>query len=150
MLSIYGKFTAKVDDKGRLVLPVGVRRELPSGGDQRLVFKKGMYDNCLEMYTFDDWKELENKAKAGLDLFFNHEHIMLWRKFTANLCITVPDPRLGRISIDRDLLDAIGISKEVVFSGVGFRMEVWAKESFGSSLISNEEFISIAKGLSSK
>lgn len=55
-----------------------------------------------------------------------------------------PDPKYGRISISKELLDRIGVEKEVVFSGNDYKIEIWAKEKFEASGISNEEFISIA------
>ena len=61
-----------------------------------------------------------------------------------------PDPKFGRITISRRLLDSIGVEKEVVFSGNDFRIEIWAKERFEESGISNEEIIAIAESLSQK
>ena len=61
-----------------------------------------------------------------------------------------PDARLGRISISRKLLDSISVDKEVVFSGNDFKIEIWAKETFEASRLSNDEFIAIAESLSQK
>ena len=55
-----------------------------------------------------------------------------------------PDGKLGRISIPKKLLDAIGAQKEVVFYGSDHKIEIWAKEKFTSSEIPNEEFVSLA------
>jgi MraZ protein len=59
-----------------------------------------------------------------------------------------PDAKLGRISVPKKLLEMIGVTKEVVFSGNDYKIEIWAKEKFESSVISSEEFISIAGSLS--
>ena len=64
--------------------------------------------------------------------------------------VVEPDSKLGRISIPRDLLNAIGVTKEVVFLGIGSKLEVWAKESYEASRITNEKFVSIARSLSKK
>ena len=149
MVTFYGKYPVRIDDKGRLVLPAAVRRDMPAGGDMRFVIKKSIYDNCLEMYTFDEWTRQTEKIKENLD-FFNPDHVIFWREYMRDVDIVEPDSKLGRISISRELLDAIGITKEVVFFGVGFKMEVWAREAFEQSRISNESFISIARSLSRK
>ena len=149
MVTFYGKYPARIDDKGRLVLPAAVRRDMPAGGDMRFVIKKSIYDNCLEMYTFDEWTRQTEKIKENLD-FFNPDHVIFWREYMRDVDIVEPDSKLGRISISRELLDAISITKEVVFFGVGFKMEVWAREAFEQSRISNESFISIARSLSRK
>ena len=69
MVTFYGKYPAKVDDKGRLVFPAAVRRELPSGADMRFVIKKSIYDPCLEMYTFEEWTAQTARIREGLDFF---------------------------------------------------------------------------------
>ena len=65
-----------------------------------------------------------------------------------NCAIVEPDAKLGRISIPKKLLEIIGVTKEVIFSGNDYKIEIWAKENFESGIISNEEFISIAATLS--
>lgn len=47
-------------------------------------------------------------------------------------------------------LDAVSIDREVVFFGVDFKIEIWAKEAFESSSISNENYIAIARSLARK
>ena len=58
--------------------------------------------------------------------------------------IVEPDAKYGRITISKELLDSIGVNKDVVFSGNDYKIEIWAKEKFEASAISNEEFLSIA------
>lgn len=64
--------------------------------------------------------------------------------------IVEPDAKVGRISISRKLLDSINVNKEVVFSGNDFKIEIWAKEKFEESRLSNDEFIAIAESLSKR
>ena len=65
-----------------------------------------------------------------------------------NRTVVEPDAKLGRISIPKKLLELIGVTKEVIFSGNDYKIEIWAKENFESGIISNEEFVSIANMLS--
>ena len=62
--------------------------------------------------------------------------------------VVEPDAKLGRISIPRKLLDSIGVTKEVVFSGSDFKIEIWSKEAYEASGLSNDEFLAIAGQLS--
>ena len=64
--------------------------------------------------------------------------------------VVEPDAKLGRITVSRKLLDAIGVTKEVVFYGNDFMIEIWAKEEFDKKKIPNEDFIAIAESLSAK
>lgn len=149
MVTFYGKYPARIDDKGRIVLPAAIRRDMPAGGDMRFVIKKSIYDSCLEMYTYEVWNRETEEIRSKLD-FFNHDHVLFWREYMRDVDIVEPDSKLGRISISRELLDAIGITKDVVFFGIGHKLEVWAKDAFEASRITNDNYISIARSLSTK
>ena len=64
--------------------------------------------------------------------------------------VVEPEAKFGRISVSRKLLSSIGVNKEVVFSGNDFKIEIWAKEKYEASAISDEEFIAIAESLSKR
>lgn len=149
MVTFIGKYSAKVDDKGRLVFPAPFKSSVPEGKDPRFVIKKSLYDNCLEMWSYEEWERESEKIREGLD-FFNPKHVQFWRQYMRDCDIVEPDPKLGRISISRYLLDAIGVQKEVVFFGVNFKIELWAKENFDNSEIQTQDYIAIAQSLSRK
>ena len=147
MITFIGEYTSKVDDRGRLVLPSPLKGCLPVGGDMRFVVKKSIYDGCLEMYTLEEWTRQSEKIKDGLN-FFNPKHVQFWREYMRDRDVVEPDSKLGRISISRNLLDAIGVNKEVVFFGIDFKIEIWAKEKFEKSRLSHENYTAIAESLS--
>ena len=143
MVTFYGKYTSKLDDKGRLVLPAPLKGVLPEGGDMRFVVRKDIFANCLEMYTYEEWERQAAEVRARLN-FFNVEHATFWRAYMRDCVIVEPDAKFGRITISKELLDGIGVTKEVEFVGNGFKIEVWANEQYEASKISNEEFVAIA------
>ncbi len=149
MVTFIGKQISKIDDKGRLVLPSPFKTVLPEDADRRFVIKKSLYSNCLEMWPFEEWTRQSEQIRQGLD-FFNPQHELFWREYLRDCDIVEPDAKLGRISISRYLLDAIGVTKEVVFFGVNYKIEVWAAEQFEAARLSKEEFVAIAKSLSRK
>lgn len=143
MTAFYGKYTSRLDDKGRLVLPSPLKGALPEGSDMRFVVRKDIFESCLEMYTWAEWERQTAELKARLN-FFNVEHATFWRAYMRDCTIVEPDPKFGRISISKDLLDLIGVQKEVEFVGSGFKIEVWAKENYEATRISNEDFVTLA------
>lgn len=147
MITFIDEYTSKLDDKGRLVLPSAFRSIMPEGGDQRFVIKKDIFSDCLEMFTFAEWERQSAEVKSKLNLF-NEEHMRFWRQYMRHRAVVEPDPKFGRISIPAKLLESIGVNKEVVFSGSDYKIEIWAKEKYEASEISNEEFLSIAGKLS--
>ena len=147
MVTFIGEYSVKLDDKGRLVFPSAFKGLMPEGSDLRFVDKKDIFAPCLEMYTFEEWEKQSQEVKSKLN-FFNKEHAMFWREYMRNRDVVEPDSKLGRISVSRRLLDSIGVNKEVVFSGNDYKIEIWAREEFEKSVISNEEYIAIAGKLS--
>ena len=153
MVRFIGEYTAKVDDKWRVILPAAFKSIMPADSDMRFVIRKENFSDCLEMFTYAEWERQSEQVRSKLNPAFNREHAKFWRAYMLNSSIVEPDAKLGRISIPRKLLEMIGVSqegtgKEVVFSGNDYKIEIWAKEKFEQNIISNEEFLSIAGSLS--
>ena len=147
MITFIGEYSGRLDDKGRVVFPSPLKSLMPSEGDQRFVIKKDIFEECLEMYTFEEWERQSGEVKSKLN-FFNRAHAAFWREYMRDRAVVEPDPKLGRITIPKKLLESIGVTKEVVFSANDYKIEVWAKEKYEASEISNEEFLNIAGQLS--
>lgn len=149
MVTFIGEYTSKIDDKGRMVFPAPLKGMLPPGSDMRFVIKKDLFEPCLQMFTLEEWEHTSAEVKSKLN-FFNRQHAIFWREYMRDRDVVEPDAKLGRITVSRGLLDAIGVTKEVVFSGNDFKIEIWAKEEFEKNRIPNDEYIAIAESLSEK
>ena len=147
MNTFIGEYTVKIDDKGRMVFPSAFKSLMSADGDMRFVIKKDIFEDCLEMYTFEEWERQSSEVKSRLNLF-NRDHAMFWREYMRERAIVEPDGKVGRISVPKKLLEAIGVNKEVVFSGNDYKIEIWAREKFEEARISNEQYISLAGMLS--
>ena len=147
MNTFIGEYTVKIDDKGRMVFPSAFKSLMPADGVMRFVIKKDIFEDCLEMYTFEEWERQSSEVKSRLN-FFNRDHAMFWREYMRDRAIVEPDGKVGRISVPKKLLEAIGVNKEVVFSGNDYKIEIWAREKFEEARISNEQYISLAGMLS--
>ena len=146
MVKFIGEYSAKIDDKGRLVLPSAFKGIMPAD-DMRLVIKKDIYEDCLEVYTYEEWVRQSEELKGRLN-FLKKEHAMFWREYMRNRSLVEPDGKVGRINIPKKLLESIGADKEVVFSGNDHKIEICAKERYESNEISNEDFVALAGMLS--
>lgn len=149
MTGFFGKHSAKIDDKGRVVIPSAIKCVVPVD-QQEFVIRKDMYSNCLEMYTKQEWANMSQAVRAKLDLAFDEDHIRYWRTYMSDTATVTPDAKLGRITIPRELLDKAGIAKEVVFQGVDFKVEIWAKEELEGGCFSAEEFRNMGKKLAGR
>ena len=90
------------------------------------------------------------EVRSKINPAFNPRHADLWRSYLLNCFSIEPDARLGRLNIPNKLWEMIGVNpqaREVIFYGGGHKIEIWAKDKFESSLMSNEEFISMLSDL---
>ena len=149
MTGFFGTHNAKFDDKGRVVSPSAIKNAVPS--DQAgFVIRKDRNSSCLEMFTWQEWEVMSQAVRAKLDLAFNAQDIRYWRTFMSNTITVVPDAKLGRITIPKEILEKAGISKEVVFQGVDYKVEIWAKEELEGGCLSSEEFRQMGKKLAGR
>ena len=146
MVNFIDEYISKLDDKGRLVMPSAFRNVMPEGSDMQFVVRKDLFSDCLEMYTMEEWRKQSEGVRSRLNMF-NRDHAAFWREYMRNTATVEPDPKFGRITIPQRLLDAIGVSKEVVFFGNDYKIEIWARENYESSAISEEKFLDIAGSL---
>ena len=152
MVRLFGKATGKVDDKGRVVLPAIFRDARVRGGSEEmtLILKKNGQQRCLDVFAYDEWVNRSDKVLEGIDPELNTEDADFWTKYNDGVFTLVPDGKLGRLNIPSELLESAGITKEVVFGGVGYKLQIWASETREKDLLSDEKFKNTASRLSAK
>ena len=142
MVRFFGKASGKVDDKGRIVLPAIFRDAMAKGGleDMTLIVKKNVQQCCLDVFTYEEWGHRSDKLLETIDPELSTDDANFWTKYNEGVYPIVPDGKLGRLNIPDELLGKAGITKEVVLSGIGYKLQIWAKETYEASLMTDEEF----------
>ncbi len=120
-----GKYSAKLDEKGRLFVPAKLRPEL---GDTFFVtLGVNCGHRCLTVYTADEWKRLSD----------NYNALSISQKSGAtslifmNAAECTPDKQF-RFSLTQFLLDYAGIRREVMIVGRAGQAEIWDAEEFAA------------------
>ena len=152
MVRFFGKATGKVDDKGRVVLPAIFRDAMVRGGSEEmtLIIKKNVQQRCLDVFAYEEWVNRSDKVLEGIDPELNTEDADFWTKYNDGVFTLVPDGKLGRLNIPSELLESAGITKEVVFGGVGYKLQIWDPEAMKEELLSDKPFKETASRLSAK
>ena len=152
MVRFYGKATGKVDDKGRLVFPAVFRDAMIRGGaaEMTVIVKKNVQQNCLDLFAWDEWIQRSEKVLDSLNPELNTEDADFWTKYNDGVYPLVPDGKLGRLNIPSELLESAGLTKEVVFGGVGYKLQIWAPEVLQEGLLTDEQFKQTATRLSGR
>ncbi|RUA32672.1 MAG: division/cell wall cluster transcriptional repressor MraZ [Bacteroidetes bacterium] len=135
MVNIIGSYECKVDAKGRLALPSGLKKQLLEVVNEGFVLKRSVFHNCLELYPMSEWNaEIAGVNKLNRFVKKNNDFI---RMFMAGVKMLEMDAS-GRIQISKDLINYSGIKKEVVLSSAVNRIEIWDKESY-EKVVNNPE-----------
>ena len=129
--SLIGTYECKVDAKGRLMLPSGLKKQLSSVMQKGFVLKRAVFQPCLELYPMDEWEALMQKVNK-LNRFKKKNNDFI-RRFTAGVKLVELDAS-GRVLIAKDLMSFADISKDIVVSAVGSIMEVWDKENYEKAI----------------
>ena len=122
----YGEFTHTLDEKNRLIVPMRLRGKIRETFVERFIITKGL-DDCLFLFTSDEWKLFENKTKAlpltGKDARAYTRHL-----FSGASECTID--KQGRISIPLYLKNYAQIKKDAIVIGVMNRIEIWSREKW--------------------
>ncbi len=135
-----GNIEAKTDSKGRVFLPACFRRILQSGGCEKVMLRKDVYQDCLVLYPEESWNEQLNLLRSKLDKW-NSKHQMIFRQFVADVEELSIDSN-GRILLPKRYMNMAAIKQEVRFIGMDDTIEIWAKEKLEKPFMSPDEFSS--------
>jgi MraZ protein len=145
MATFIGDYTCKVDAKGRIILPMVFKKQLPADAPDHFVVRKDIFENCLVLYSIEDWNRQLDKIRKRINTY-NREHNMFLRNFfkgTAEL----PLDNNNRILIPKRLMDLIGAERDVVLAGQDGRIEIWAADIYGKIDMPVEDFADLAEKL---
>lgn len=124
-----GSSVAKLDEKGRFVLPQEMRYGLVEEGKCEFVIGLGL-GGCLAIYRKSAIEKIVAKFKQN-------QHVAKFQKFFTVFFSTLHPTecdKVGRVSLPATLKSAIGINKEIVVAGVMDKIELWPKEVYDRNL----------------
>lgn len=145
MATFIGDYVCKVDAKGRIILPMAFKKQMPAGIQDHFVVRKDIFDRCLVLYSIEDWNRQLDKIRSRINPY-NREHNVFLRNFfkgTAELSLDSNN----RLLIPRRLLEIAGISRDIVLAGQDGRIEMWAADLYEKIDMPAGEFADLAEKL---
>jgi len=148
---LYGQTDVTLDEKGRISLPVSLRKVL---GDAKLIIKPSDYDNEKSLWLFP-----ETDYKAMLEDYKNDyrkktritskKHREFSRRYFNFKDVEID--KAGRIAISQEYREYANLSKDCLVLGVGDYIEIWDKETYRKHYSENNEaFVSASEEISNK
>lgn len=136
-----GSIDAKTDEKGRVFVPSAFRKILQKEGEEGLVLRRDLFENCLVLYPKSVWDAQVDAVRERTNLFDRRQRQGL-RLFMADAEDITLDSG-GRMLIPRRYMEHAGIKGDVRFIGVDNTIEIWSRQAADGLLDNPEEVAGI-------
>lgn len=133
-----GNSDAKADSKGRVFLPAAFRKILLAAGEEGLILRRDVFQQCLVLYPHSVWNKMVDSITEHTNPFDRRGRDNL-RRFVADSDSLSLDSD-GRILIPKRYLEAAGITSEVRFIGMDNTIELWNRQAADNLLSGEEDF----------
>lgn len=125
-----GTIEAKADSKGRVFLPAAFRRNLQEAfadlAEPRLIMRKDIFEDCLVLYTEQEWYNRLDQLKRRLSIWNKTEQAVMRKYVTDAEWISLDSN--GRFLIPKRYQTMTSIESRVTFVGMDSTIEIWASE----------------------
>lgn len=126
-----GTYECKVDAKGRLMMPVALKKQLSPILQDGFVLRRSVFQKCLELYPMGEWQVLMKKMNK-LNRFKKKNNDFI-RRFTAGVKMVEVDVN-GRLLIPKDLTVFASITKNIVVASAINIIEIWDKDLYEQAI----------------
>jgi|TARA_B110000503_G_scaffold40257_1_gene66119 MraZ protein len=127
LINLIGTYECKADVKGRLMLPIALKKQLGINLNESFILKRSVFQPCLELHPIVEWKITMDKINM-LNRFVKKNNDFI-RLYTAGVRIVDLD-NSGRILIPKDLLKSYFSKNELVLTSAVNIIEIWDKNSY--------------------
>lgn len=142
MTNFIGEFDCKLDAKGRLMVPAGLRKQLSPEANESFVVNRG-FEQCLVLYPKNDWERISAEVNQ-LNQYVkkNRDFIRYFYRGATELQLD----GTGRILLPKRLQEYGNLGKELVLFAYSDRIEIWDKEKYDGLLTDEpEDFANLAE-----
>lgn len=142
MTSFIGEFECKLDVKGRLMMPSGLRKQLDPAANEKFVLNRG-FEKCLVLYPRNEWEIISAEVnKLNQYVRKNREFIRYFYRGATELGLD----GTGRLLLPKRMLDYAGVTKTAMLFAYSNRIEVWDKDIYEGLLTDEpEDFARLAE-----
>ena len=140
---LIGTYECKIDVKGRLLIPIALKKQIADSISQGFVLKRAVFQQCLELYPLQQWEDLISKVNK-LNRFKKKNNDFI-RRFPAGLKFIELD-NTGRLLIPKELTEFANIKREIVLSSSVNIIEIWDKSEYEKTIDdSKSDFAQLAE-----
>ena len=140
MINLIGTYECTVDNKGRIMIPAQLKKQLDGFTTEPFILKRSVFQNCLELFPYSEWKLMMDKVNK-LNRFVKKNNDFI-RMYTAGVK-SIDLDSTGRLLVPKDLIAISKLTKNVVLSSSINIIEIWDKDEYEKSI--NDPNVDFAK-----
>jgi MraZ protein len=140
MIGFIGEYESTIDAKGRFLLPVGFKKQLPGNEGYVFVINRG-FEKCLTLYPIQSWEPIFKEISQLNDF---DPKVREFRRYFLNGAVQIEMDSAGRVLLPKNLLEHASLEKDIVLVSAINKIEIWDKikyqqffESFSPEVFSN-------------
>ena len=120
---LLGNYTSRVTTGNRVAVPKRLRSEL---GDRFIVAK--WYEQCLVCISIEHWEALLQKLTGKQEVLT--AAVRDTDRFIMGSAYEIEVDAQGRVLLPESLKSFANLSEDVIFLGLGMRVEIWDKNTW--------------------
>jgi MraZ protein len=126
MIGFLGEYEATLDPKGRFLLPIGFKKQLPEDSSTRFVINRG-FEKCLSLYPIKSWEPIYSEISKLNDF---DPKVREFRRFFLNGATIMELDTAGRLLIPQNLKEHAALEKDIVLVSAVNKLEIWDKTKY--------------------
>jgi len=126
MIGFLGEYEATLDPKGRFLLPVGFKKQMPEGESSHFVINRG-FEKCLSLYPLKSWEPIFKEISELNDF---DPKVREFRRYFLNGATGTELDSAGRLLIPPNLKEHAGLEKDIVLVSAVNKIEIWDKSKY--------------------
>lgn len=142
MAGFLGQYPCKLDNKGRIKIPTGLKKQFDPEIKGRFVISRG-FEKCLILYPINEWRKITAKLdKLNMFVRKNREFVRYFYRGATELQLDNAD----RLLLPKHLLGYANIDKETLLTAQSNTIEIWDHETYeGIMSGDSDEFADLAE-----
>ena len=147
MTRFIGEYDAKLDNKGRFILPASLKKQVPQEANDQFVINRG-FEKCLIIYPRNEWDIITDEInKLNPYVKENREFIRYFFRGATELSLDSS----SRLLLPKRLLEYCGIGNEIVLFAHTNKIEIWSSELYNTILDKEpDDFAALAEKVMGK
>ena len=142
MPGFLGEYPVTIDAKGRLKIPIALKKQFNPAVKGRFVINRG-FEKCLVLYPYDEWEKVV--ARVNRLNTFKKEHrdfVRVFYRGATELSLDSAD----RLLLPKHLLEFGGIKTDALLAARNTVIEMWNEKTYHSEMkVDSDQFAGLAE-----